>query len=194
MRTLPVFAILALLSGCTILRIDRQPLAETPEEPAGEIRFLAVRRESPERLSNGFLLTVMKDLSIVGQFPSSAAEPTRVGDLKPGVYDISIGGPGIVTESTQVHVRSGKATVVRLMVRNARALVRCGDAAVTAGKVVLTAVGAVVVAAGYVALAILSSDCDDDDDDDDEDFTGQSPKSKERPSPRSGSVGSYRKK
>lgn len=190
MRTLQVITAIALLSGCTVVRIEREPLAEVPPEPAGEIRFMALRGENPDRLANGYALTVMKNLSIVGTFDSSSTEPTCVEGLKPGLYDISISGRAIGTESTQVRVRPGQATIVRLMVRNARRLAAAGEVALTAGKVVLYSVGYAVYGVVWVGLQICAADHDDDDDDDDSPSHGKVVKR----TPHQGSVGAYRKK
>jgi len=192
MRGFPTFIILtALLSGCTVLRIDQRPLRNPAEEPAGEIRFLADRGGSPRRLSEGYHLTVMKDFSIVDRLESSTTGPAAAEGLKPGTYDISVAGRGIGTESTRVKVRPGKATTVRLDVVNARRLARCGETALTAGKAALYAVGAIVAAPVLIAVLILCSD--DDDDDDDESVSSHSWPKKDR-SPHPGPVGKYRKK
>jgi len=195
MKALPSFFILtSLLSGCTVLRIDQRPLRNPAEEPAGEIRFLADRGQTSRRLAEGYRLTVMKDFSIVGRLESTTTGPTLAEGLQPGTYDISVAGRGIGTHSTQVKVRPGKAVTVRLMVLNARRLSRCGDNALMAGKVALYAVGGILYGAGCAAVAIF---CGDDDDDDDEDLfssDGSLKGPKDRPSPRPGSVGPYRKK
>src|SRR5262245_23777637 len=191
MRNLPIFAAAALLSGCTVVRIERQSLQSTPEEPAGEIRFMAVKKEKPDRLADGYSLTVMKNFAIVGTYSSSSSEATRAEGLSPGTYDISISGRKIATRSTRIKVRHGEATVVRLMVRNALQLTAAGHAALTAGKVVLYAVGFVVYAVVWVAVELLTSD-----DDDDEDCFSRSstPPSSRKQSPHPGSVSAYRKK
>ena len=195
MKGLPSFFILtALLSGCTVLRIEERPIRNPAEEPAGEIRFLADRGGSPRRLAEGYHLTVMKDFSIVGQFESSSTGPALAEGLKPGRYDISVAGRGIGVHSTRIKVRPGKATTVRLNVVNARRLTRCGENALTAGKVALYAIGAVIAGAAYVAVAIFSGDDDDDDEDDDSVSSHSSPKKGPERSPHPGSVGAYRKK
>jgi len=188
MRSLPLFAAFAILSGCTVLRIEREPLQELAPEPAGEIRFLALRGENPDRLAQGYSLAVVKNFAVVGTYPSSSTGPTCAQGLAPGRYDISVSGPGISTHSTQVRVKPGQVTVVRLMVRNARQLAGLGDAALTAGKVVLYAVGAVVVAVVWVALEVLTADDDDDEDCD------TSYKSTRKRTVHEGSVGTYRRK
>ena len=194
MRGLPaLFTLSALLSGCTVIQVDRRPLRNPAEEPAGEIRFLAVREEKPQRLSGGYRLTVMKDFSIVDRSESSKTGPAATEGLKPGTYDISVAGRGIGTHSAQVRVRAGQATIVRLMVRNARRLARCGEHAVTAGNAFLYTVGGIVGGVVYVALLALSADCDDDDDDDDL-FESDRSMKKDKRSPRPGSVAPYRKK
>lgn len=195
MKRFSTFLILAAsLSGCTVLRIDQRPLRNPAEEPAGEIRFLADRGGSPRRLAQGYELTVMKDFSIVGRFESSTTGPALAEGLKPGRYDISVAGRGIGTQSTQVTVRPGKATTVRLMVLNARRLARCGETALTAGKALLYTIGAIAAAPILVAVVLLLAEADDDDDDDAVSSDSSTKQPKDRPSPRPGSVGTYRKK
>jgi len=190
MKTLQVFTAIALLSGCTVVRIGREPLMDAPPEPAGEIRFMALRGEHPDRLADGYSLTVMKNLSIVGTYDSSSTEPTTIEKLPPGRYDISISGRAISTQSTQIRVRPGQATVVRLMVRNARQLAALGDAALTAGKVLLYSVGYAVYGIVWVCLHV----CDGDDDDDEEECSVSSHGKAGHRSPHPGTVSTYRKK
>jgi len=192
MRAVPAFILLAaLLSGCTVLRIDQRPLRNPAEEPAGEIRFLANHGGTPRRLSEGYHLTVMKDFSIVDRLESSTTGPAAAEGLKPGTYDISVAGRGIGTESTRVQVRPGKAVTVRLDIVNARRLHRCGETALTAGKVALYVVGAIAAAPVFIAVAIL---CADDDDDDDDESVSSLSRPKTDRSPHPGSVGKYRRK
>jgi hypothetical protein len=107
---------------------------------------------------------VAKNYAIVGTYESSSSQPIRAEGLKPGTYDLSMGGRGMETRSTQVEVRAGQATVVRLLVRNARRVTRANDIALTTGKVVLYTVGFAVYAVVYVALECISGDDDDEDD------------------------------
>jgi len=189
MKTLQVFTAIALMSGCTVVRIDRQPLAQVPPEPAGEIRFMALRGEHPDRLAEGYSLTVMKNLAIVGTCDSSSTEPTIVDGLSPGRYAISISGRAINTRNAEVRVRPGQATIVRLMVRNARQLAAFGEAALTAGKLVFYAVGYAIYAVVWVCLHISDGDDDDDEDDD-----GQVSPGKAQKRSKPDSVSPYRKK
>lgn len=194
MRAFPTFVILAaLLSGCTVLRIDQRRLGNPAEEPTGEIRFVADRGTRPRRLTEGYHMTVMKDFTIVDRLESTATGPSAAEGLKPGTYDISVAGRGMGIHSARIKVQPGKATTVRLNVLNARRLARCGENAVTAGKAALYAVGAVFIGAAYVAVAIFSGD-DDDDDDDDLFSSSSSMKGSKDRSPHPGSVGAYRKK
>lgn len=195
---LPVVALGLLLAGCTVVRVEYEPLADGGAEPAGEIQFLAFRDDSPKRLTPGYTLTVVKNWAIVGTYESSASQATSIGDLKPGTYDVSIRGRGIDTQSTNVKVRPGQATVIQLMVRNARRAARANDLAIGAGKAVLYTVGAVAYAIVYVFL----ESCDgDDDDDDDDDLCFQCGRSscsghheKKKRSAPAGPVSNYRKK
>jgi hypothetical protein len=177
-----------------VLRIDQHPLRNPAEEPAGEIRFLADRGGSPRRLAEGYHLTLMKNWAIVDRLDSSTTGATLSEGLKPGRYDISVAGRGIGVYSTQVRVRTGKTTTVRLNVLHARRVARCGENALTAGKVALYTLGAVFYGAATVAVAIFCGDDDDDDDDEavsaDTSLKGR----RDRSSPRPGSVGPYRKK
>ena len=166
-RILLLSGLSLLLAGCTVVQIDYKPLPDPTEEPSGEIRFLALRGEDPDRLSNGYLMTLMKDFAVVGTFESSSARATCAEGLKPGTYEISLSGRGIETRSAQVEVRSGQATIIKLMVRNARRVERANDVAVTTGKVVLYTVGIVLYAVVWCALEV----CLDGTDDDDEDFS-----------------------
>jgi hypothetical protein len=136
------------LAGCTIVRIDYERLPG--DEPSGEIRFLALRDDSPERLTDGYVLTVMKNWAIVGTYESLSTGSVGAGNLKPGTYDVSIGGRGMETQSTRIEVKPGQATIVRLLVRNARHAAAAGDIAIGAGKAVLYTVGAVLYAVVWV--------------------------------------------
>jgi hypothetical protein len=165
-RRIPLVFASLMLAGCTVVRIEHKPLADPGDEPLGEIHFLALRGEDPDRLSNGYVLTLMKDFAVVGTYESSSTQPACAEGLKPGTYDISLSGRGIDTRSAKVDVRPGQTTIIKLLVRNARRVERANDAAATTGKAVLYTIGIVVYAVVWCTLEVCLNGSDDDDEHD----------------------------
>src|SRR5687767_78060 len=98
-----------LLSGCTVIRIDHEKLPEPEGIDLGEIRFMALRGENPDRLANGYVMSVTRNFAVVGTYESSSSQAISSPALEPGIYDISITGRKIEPQSAQVEVRAGQS-------------------------------------------------------------------------------------
>jgi hypothetical protein len=161
-KTRVLLGLALLLTGCTALRVEYQELRDPEQQATGQIQFLALRGHKPDKPANGYAITVMRNDAVVGTFESSSSQAIATAPLAPGSYNVSISGRKIGTQDAQIEVRPGQATVVCLLVRNARRTETANDVAITTGKVVLYTVGCVLYAAVWLTLECLSGDDDDD--------------------------------
>lgn len=161
-NTSAALLLLLALAGCTTVEVELLDPPTPLENPhKGAMLLKCLRDDSPEKLANGYLFTIQRNVNFNGAYESSSAAPTSVTDLDAGIYQVTITGKHINPVTADVQVWPGKLSQVVLWVRNARNASNLEDTAEVTGKVLLYTVLCVVYAVVWVASDWSSSDDDE---------------------------------